>query len=125
MPSGRVALTRTFSAIAVLFAVFSMHGLSAGAYECHESPGDDGHGHDSVHVEEVPSSSDGDRSPGHHDDNLARCASAPCASAVVLDADLGPAHRPARTAVSCMAPWVLAISPSAPEPPVPKSFLLT
>ncbi len=123
MPSGRVALT--LSAIAVLFAVFSLHGLSAAAYECHERPSGDGHDHNPAHVEEVPSSSDGDRSPGHHDDNLARCASAPCAAAVAIDADLGPADNPQHTAVPDKTPWALTNAPSTPEPPVPKSFLLT
>lgn len=118
----RAALTRTFSAVAVLFAVFALHGFSAVAYECHEPLGGDGDAHGSVHDETAPSSGE-DHGSGHHGENLVRCASAPCASAVVADAGLDAAGAQKHTTAANMARSVRTTEPSAPEPPVPK-FLL-
>lgn len=120
----RAALTRTVGAITVLIAVFTLHGLSAVAFECHERPDGDHHGDDSSH-DEAASPSDAGHASGHHGDNLAHCSSAPCAVAVVTEADLGVAHDPEPTAVWGVAPWALTNAPSAPEPPIPKSLLLT
>lgn len=121
----RAALTRTVSAVAVMLAAFVLHGLSAVAYECHERPGGDDHDHESAHDQAVPSSSDEDDASGQHGDNLARCASAPCAAAVAIAADHGPVDNPRQTAVPDKAPWALTNAPSTPEPPVPKSLLLS
>lgn len=122
MVPDRAAPSRTLAAAAVLFAVFALHGFSAVAYECHEPLGGDGHAPGSVHDEAAPSPGE-DHGSGHHGDNLARCASAPCASAVMTDADLDAAGAPEHTAAPNRARSARTTEPSAPEPPVPK-FLL-